>query len=491
MPEAGGDGRPGSSAEPAAEAPYSEWISEVRRLYVEPKGPTELHLDAEDEPEIAAPARPRGRGRLLGRGRRQQDGAGSSAPPPAAVPGRPSLADLIAAQPSAPVDRETAPPPVAVVEPEPVAVVEPEPEPEPVAVAEAEPVAVVEPEPEPVAVAEPEPEPEPVAVVEPQPVAVVESEPEPVAVVEPEPEPEPVAVVEPEPVAVVEPEPVAVVEPEPEPVRGTSRDRAHHADLTADDPSWLVGDTVEPVAVDDVAFEAWPAEPTPARVSTDEDPEFEVWPVVAAHEPAGEEPLAEDGHTEAVRRRSWWDEGDPADDSDQVDGTGSVVPQPLSLPPEVRPASFAPTAGADENDDSDAAAEPARRSDRHRSTGRSAGRSARGPVTTPEPTTSWGLDEEPSFEAALLAAQADEGQRPGTPEPPLTRAESRAAARRAEKARTSRRRRALVAAIVLLVVVAATWWILRPHQTASADTPTAQHAAAVLLVAQHPGLQRS
>lgn len=104
MPEAGGEDRSTdrTGADPATDSGYSEWISEVRRLYVEPKGPAELYVVAEDDE--AAPAPAKGRGRRLGRGRRSQQA--SAAPEAAAespTPARPSLADLMAARAEEPV----------------------------------------------------------------------------------------------------------------------------------------------------------------------------------------------------------------------------------------------------------------------------------------------------------------------------------------------------------------------------------------------------
>lgn len=460
MPDPSGEGRDDLPVEPTVEAPYSEWISEVRRLYVEPKGPTELPFVVEDEPEDTAPAKGRGRGRLLGRGRRQQ--AAATPPPPADVASRPSLADLIAAQ-------TAAQPPAA----------DPGPGTDAPRVEEAS--------------AQAEPEPEPV----PEVVAVVE---EPVAVEEQEPAPQVVAVVE---AASVEELPVPADEPQPE--EPAPAPHAHHpVDLT-DDPSWSGDRAPEPTPTEEVVFEAWPAEPGPAsRPSTDDEPAFEAWPVAAANGSADADVDATERRTvrhaeedatgpetdaeasdEPVRRRSWWDEGDLGDDTQPAD---PVATQPFPAEP-TEPSPAATVRGAAEDEAGPDVAPVARRSDRHRASGRGAGRSSRQPAPAPAPPATG--DAAPSFEDALRAAEAEEAARSTGPRVPTTRAESRAAARQAERRRATRRRRALVAAIVLLVVVAATWWVLRPHQTASADTTTATNAATALVVAQPTTALRS
>ncbi len=478
MPDESGESRDDLPVEPTAEAPYSEWISEVRRLYVEPKGSSELHFVVEDEPEDSEPVKGRGRGRLLGRGRRQQ----ATATPPAGspeVPARPSLADLIAAPSVTPRAAGVAP-----VSAEPEAVVEPVvlDEPELPRVVAEEPVVLEEPETAHDVVAEPE---------------LAEST-------------EVVAA------QVVVEEPLVLDEPAVPDEPAVAPDAHTAVDLT-DDPSWLAGSVAEPKTADDVAFEAWPAEPFVATVSgVDEEPAFEAWPVVAAGEPASRDPedtsargagrhevedetaattdAASDIDTqidaelveEPVRRRSWWDEGDIGDDIDSADSADSAAAQ---FSPDGSDVDPTPTVGRGEASEGDVAP-VARRSDRHRPSGRSAGRSSRQPAPAPLVPATDG-DEAPSFEAALLAAEAEEAGRTSGSAAPATRAESRAAARLTEKQRTTRRRRALVAAIVLLIVVAATWWVLRPHQTASADTTTAQDAAAVLVVTQHTTAFRS
>ena len=148
---------------------------------------------------------------------------------------------------------------------------------------------------------------------------------------------------------------------------------------------------------------------------------------------------------EPVRIRSWFDEGDPAEPSDEA----APVFRPWTLAPET-----ASTGGLDgpELD------ELPRRSDRHPGTGRG----SRPDVPHTAPSAPVGDADSSTFV-------------------PRTRAEARAAARREASAHGARRRRALVAALVLLVVVATTWWVMRPAQPVPADT-TAQHSAHGLVV---------
>ncbi len=92
MPDERGEVAPEHEAEgEAADHGYSEWISEVRRLYVEPKGPAELQVHLVGDAESGEQARDRGRRHLRGPGRPKEQKA-----PPEPVLLRPSLAELIA-----------------------------------------------------------------------------------------------------------------------------------------------------------------------------------------------------------------------------------------------------------------------------------------------------------------------------------------------------------------------------------------------------------
>ncbi|MBM6400423.1 hypothetical protein [Phycicoccus sonneratiae] len=474
--------------DPAADARYSEWISEVRRLYVEPKGPAELHVPAELEDDTPEP-RARGRGRLLGRRRHQAPE--EVVAPVAPSPAHPSLADLINAQPSAaPTEAHSAPAP----DPRPYNL-------EPVPADEVLAEVVVEDE-------APHDE---VALADDVSAEVVVEDESPVDEVALADDVSAEVVVEDESPADEAPsgsswwdDALATDAPtadddEPEAARPAA------SSVLADDPSWTVDTVAEVEAEDDPGFRAWPAEPVADGEPVDDEPVFEAWPVTvdeatAATDHEATTPVDDTENRpapEAPHRRSWWDEGELAEDDEADTAAAEMDPEPDADTLATPAAPAAPEPPAED---------PApRRGDRHRASGRGSGRSSRrtgrsaapAPAEDPAPHVS-GTPAE-TFAAALLAAEAEQGdgaQQADVPErperaqghdAPLSRAETRAAARRAERARTARRRRALVAAIVLLVVVAAAWWVLRPHATASADTTTAQHAAAVLLHSPHGG----
>ncbi|MGG5258553.1 hypothetical protein [Phycicoccus avicenniae] len=499
MPEPTQDGHPtrdaGSSA--AADTGYSEWISEVRRLYVEPKGPAELHF-VEDEPDL--PEQPaRGRGRLLGRGRRSSQAAGAAptteplAAP--AVPVRPSLADLMAGG-TAPAETEgvRAGAPVA-AEPMELEAVEPD-------VVEPE---VVEPD-----VVEPEPfahEPE---VVEPEAAAEVAqpeaAEPE-VPEVGADPERRPGRRVEwpslegdasrPafEPWAVVARREPASAEGEPATLQDGDADGPPVTD--PDDVDWPVAVAAQdegwPVAAPAADLPSEVAVPSDVGPSSAPSPE-QAWvaALADAHDaaltsvpaPRAVEPDEDLAVADApVPTHSWWDEG-PLDET-SADPAGDGTPDDGSATPAAAPGPSAVDLGAasrsswfDETPDDELADEP-------------------GPVPATTPTAGEGRpDPSPSAAGALppwpTRAPGDPLTRREDPsEAPVTRAQTRAAARRAARRRAARRRWALVAAVVLLVVVAAGWWVLRPDGAAAAGASPRPDTAAVTVVDRPAGLLRS